>query len=105
MSGETTIEYLKREIQSLQGVIEHLKSVIAHLEAQGVEIYNSRTPCVFEDTEETRQRRKKEAHPPEIYQKSGEEILEELRETLKQRNNELQNCNAKLVKLEQAKLD
>ena len=100
MAGQTRAEYLETQIQHLPSSISHLESTIAHLENRGVEIYNNRTPCVFEETKHTRQRRQNEAHPPEIYKKSGEEFLTELKETLKNRKIELKNSETELAKLQ-----
>lgn len=93
-------EYLKIEIQQLRSAIVCQKSTIAHLENQGVQNYDNRTPCVFEDTQETRLRRQHEAHPPEIYERSGNEILEDLREKLTETESKLVNFEAELKKLE-----
>ena len=78
---ETRIEYLVSEIQRLQGAI-------AHLENAGAEIFNNAPPSVFTN-EEAQRRRQIEGHPPEIYEKSGEEILDNLRQALENREDEL----------------
>jgi hypothetical protein len=71
----------------LQGEIQRLKGVIAHLENAGTEIYNNAPPHAFEQTSYTRARRQN--HPPEIFQKSGEDFLVEFRQTLAQYQSEL----------------
>lgn len=93
-------EYLKVEIQQLRNAIVCQKSTIAHLENQGVHNYDNRTPCVFEETEETRRRRQHEAHPPEIYEKSGSDFLVELRIKLQETQDKLAEFETELSELE-----
>ena len=82
MAGHTRADYLMAEICRLEGAI-------AHLENSGVEIYNNRPPCVFEETRETRTRRQHENHPPEIYEKRGEDFLAEFKKKLAKYESEL----------------
>jgi hypothetical protein len=82
MANSIRAEYLQSEIQRLQGAI-------AHLENAGTEIYNNAPPHAFEETSYTRARRQAENHPPEIYQKSGEDFLAEFRRTLEEYQSEL----------------
>lgn len=101
MTVRRTKEQVKIEIYELECAIPYLQSVIAHLEGQGVEIYNNRTPCVFEATEQRQQRRQHEAHSPEIYEKSGEEILGDLKETLQKRQSKIADLINELATIEQ----
>jgi len=84
--SQTRAKYLKEQIQRLQ-------SVITHLENAGVEIYNNRSPCIFEETTETTMRRQHEKHPPEIFHKTGEDFLVEFKETLQIYEDELAELN------------
>jgi prefoldin subunit 5 len=88
MANSRRAEYLQGEIQRLQGVI-------AHLENAGTKIYNNASPHVFEETSHTRARRQAENHPPEIFQKSGEDFLTEFRQTLEEYQRELANLQKK----------
>jgi hypothetical protein len=89
MPGQTRAEYLRSQISRLEGAI-------AHLENAGTEIYNNRPPCVFEETQETRDRRQKENHSPEIYKKRGEDFLAEFKEKLADYQSELAELEGKL---------
>jgi ribosomal protein L29 len=92
------IRELKRQIYNLECALPYMESVIAHLEkGQGVEIYNNRPPCVFE-AHERQERRQRENYPPEIYLKSGEETLAELKVNLENRKKEIADLRAKLAK-------
>lgn len=82
MPGENRAEYLKGEISRLEGAI-------AHLENAGAEIYNNAPPHAFEETTYTRARRQAENHPPEIFDKSGEDFLAEFRQKLENYESEL----------------
>lgn len=80
--SESRAEYLQGEIQRLQGAIAHLENV-------GVEIYNNAPPHAFQETSYTRDRRHLENHPPEIFQKKGEDFLAEFKEILEEYQSEL----------------
>lgn len=75
MASTERAEYLRSEISRLEGAI-------AHLSDKGAEIYNKRFPLAFEDCPETIARRQREKHPPEIYEKKGEDFLAEFKEKL-----------------------
>lgn len=89
MSSHRRAEYLKQEIQRLQGLI-------AHLENAGVEIFNNAPPSIFKNNEEKEIRRTVEKHPPEIYEKSGENFLEDLRQKLSEYEDELAELQGNL---------
>ena len=80
--SQARAKYLEQQIARLEGAI-------AHLENAGAEIFDNAPPCVFPETEYTRARRQNEGHPPEIYEKSGEDFLAEFRQTLNRYQSEL----------------
>ena len=85
MADHARADYLMAEICRLEGAI-------ANLEAAGLENFNNARPSVIKN-EEKQKRRQAEGYSSEIYQKSGEEVLAELRQVLTQRKSELQNLS------------